>query len=245
MHLLPALAAALAAALVLRRVAIADHHVGLLVVRGRYRRRLDPGVHWMLRPGRRVEVADLRQRTLTVAGQETSTKDGVPVKLALVVAWRLGEPKTALLDTADAAGELYLASQLALRAAVAGVELEELLARRTRLDEALSSAVREEAHALGLDVAHVRVKDVIVSGDLKRAFAEAAKARAEARAKLERARGEAASLRCLTNAARLLQEHRGLLQLRLLETAQAAAAADKNTLVLGLDRADTGTGEKR
>jgi len=78
---------------------------------------------------------------------------------------------------------------------------------------------------------------VMVGGELKRAFGEVARARAEGLAKLERARAEAASLRKLANAAPLFREHEGLAQLKTLEIAQRAAEGANSTLVLGLDPA--------
>jgi hypothetical protein len=75
----------------------------------------------------------------------------------------------------------------------------------------------------------------MVGGELKRAFGEVARARAEALAKLERTRGEAAALRKLANAARLFREHEGLAELKRLALAERAAEGGHNTLVLGLE----------
>jgi uncharacterized membrane protein YqiK len=60
----------------------------------------------------------------------------------------------------------------------------------------------------------------MLPGELRRATTETLLARENGKAELERARAEAASLRTLANAARLLDEHPALLQLR---TVQAAA----------------------
>lgn len=223
-----------------RPVTIRERWVGLHVVRGRLRGELQPGRHWV-RFSHEVLLADLRERLLTVAGQEVSTADGAPVKLSLAVAWEIGDAATALIETADVLERLRAVAQLALRERASSVALPELLARRTCLDDTLTTAVREEAHALGVLVRSARLKDVSLGAELERAFGEAARARAQAAAELERARGESAALRCLTNAARLVREHRGLYELRLLDTARAAG-----TLALGLsgaalaERIDTG-----
>ena len=63
------------------------------------------------------------------------------------------------------------------------------------------------------------------------AFAQTITAQKEALANLERARGETASLRSLANAARLMQDHPGLLQLR---AVQAIESSKGNTITLGL-----------
>jgi hypothetical protein len=75
-------------------------------------------------------------------------------------------------------------------------------------------------------------------GELKRAFAQTVTAQKEGLASLERARGETASLRSLANAARLMQEHPGLLQLRAI---QAIESSKGNTITLGLPDSDEPT----
>jgi hypothetical protein len=54
------------------------------------------------------------------------------------------------------------------------------------------------------------VRDLMLPGELKRAFAQTVTAQKEGLASLQRARGETASLRSLANAARLMQDHPGL-----------------------------------
>src|SRR5260370_635728 len=88
-----------------------------------------------------------------------------------------------------------------------------------------------KASALGLKLVSAGVKDVMLSGDMKRAYAQVIKAQKEGQAALERARGETAALRNLANAAHTMDENPNLLQLRAL---QALADSSGNTLVLGL-----------
>ena len=64
----------------------------------------------------------------------------------------------------------------------------------------------------------IDLRDVMLPGDVKTAFTEVLRARAEGRAALERARGESAALRNLANAARLIEANPALMNLRLLQT---------------------------
>jgi regulator of protease activity HflC (stomatin/prohibitin superfamily) len=90
---------------------------------------------------------------------------------------------------------------------------------------------RSLAATLGLRLLEIEVRDLMLPGDLKRAFAQSITAQKESLASLERARGETASLRSLANAARLMREHPGLLQLRAI---QAIESSKGNTITLGL-----------
>lgn len=64
----------------------------------------------------------------------------------------------------------------------------------------------------------------MVPAELRHAAAEVATARARGLAALERARSEVAATRALANAARLVAEHPGLLQLRTLQAVEAGGA---------------------
>lgn len=116
--------------------------------------------------------------------------------------------------------ELYAAVQQTLRTAVAGLTLDELLRTRTTLGAELLEEVWAVAGRVGRSVEEVAVRDVMLPGELRRAYAETALARERGRAELERARAEVATLRSLANTARLLEEHPVLLQLRTVQVAE-------------------------
>ena len=133
--------------------------------------------------GARIERLDARRRLMAVQSQEILTKDNIQVRLSAIVTFHVTDPARAVHESESYEQELYVATQLALRAAVADVE----------------------------------IRDVILPGDVRQAFAEVLRARADGRAALERARGESAALRNLANGARVLQDNPGLMNLRILQ----------------------------
>ena len=200
-----------------RRVHIHETEVGLLYRSGRFERRLEPGGHLLLGLGRRVDRVDLRRRLLVIGSQEILTSDSVQLRLSAVVAYRVTDPKQALHEVESYEQELHVAAQLALRTAVAEATMEELLEQRLDLRERLRELMSGRAPAIGVEVLDIDVRDVMLPGDLKAAFSEVLRARAEGRAALERARGESAALRNLANAARLIDANPALMNLRLLQ----------------------------
>lgn len=218
---------------------VREYEAGVLVRRGKVARELPTGKSYYWTPTSEVHLYDLRAQRLTVAGQEVLTSDGVPVKVSLLVTFRVTDPKLALTSSDGHTEALYADAQLALRGAITVFEFERITTERGVLEAWIQKPLTADAAKLGLAIDRVSIKDVMVGGDLKRALADVACARAEARSKVERVRGETAALRGLTNAAQLLERHTGLYQLRLLEAAQAAAASESNTLVLGLSETPT------
>jgi hypothetical protein len=68
-------------------------------------------------------------------------------------------------------------------------------------------------------------------GELKKIFSQVAKARQEGLALLEKARGETAALRNLSNSANMIKNNPDLMQLRMLHSTG-------NTFVIGMSSAD-------
>jgi regulator of protease activity HflC (stomatin/prohibitin superfamily) len=218
---------------VLRRATVHDWEAGLLYRGGRFVRRLGPGTHLLLPFMDEVTTVDLRRRIATVAGQEVLSADGVGIKINVAVGYEVADPERAVHAAQSFEVSLHVAVQLALRAAVAAEPIDALLARRIDLGRRLAEAVAPEVEALGLRLHAAEVKDVMFPGELKRIFAEVVRAQKEGQAALERARGETAALRSLANAARLVEQSPGLMNLRVLQSVGGAAAAG-GTVVLGV-----------
>jgi regulator of protease activity HflC (stomatin/prohibitin superfamily) len=199
------------------RTTIHETDLGLLYVKGRFQRLLGPGRHWIWRLSGRVVRLDGRRRLMAVQSQEILTKDNIQVRMSAMVTFQVADPARALHDSESYEQELYVATQLALRAVVAEVEIDALLERKLTIGEGLQEQVAERAAALGVELHSIELRDGILPGDVRQAFAEVLRARTEGRAALERARGESAALRNLANGARVLEGNPALMNLRILQ----------------------------
>jgi len=229
--LITATAAALAipaGALAWRRrqvVSVVEHEAALVALPGRPTRVLEPGRHVLWNPLAEVTFFDLRSTPLALVGQEVLTADGATVRLSIAGRFKVTDPLAAFSTSSAWRDELHSALQLALREIVAKSRLDSLLEDRGALESPLLERARELLTVSGVELLSARLRDLSVSGDLKRALADVQVAKAEGAARLERARAESASLRSLANAARLLKDHEALLDLRVLSTAEAAASS--------------------
>lgn len=216
-----------------RAFLVPEGYAGLLYQRGKFVEVLRAGEH--VRWGRKftLGVADLRKTSLLVAGQEVLTSDNIGIKTSLLVTYQVTDPAKAAHETQNWQGDLYNATQVALRAIVGSVAMEALLGQRLDVGAQLFVRVKADAEKIGINVLTIEVKDVMLPNDLKRAFADVLKAKQEGQAALERARGESASLRNLANAARVLEGNPALQNLRLMQSLTAAQNAG-NTFVLGM-----------
>jgi regulator of protease activity HflC (stomatin/prohibitin superfamily) len=203
---------------------------GLLFNRGLLKQVLNPGVYWTFST-RAITSIDMRLQPLNVPGQEILTSDGISLKISLAGEYQVVDPERYLVSSVNAGASLYLHAQQALRTATAEQTFEALLSARPALNLRVTELVSEQAAGLGLAVVRLEIRDLMLTGEIKRAFSDAVAAQKQGLAALERARSETASLRSLANAARIMQDHPALLQLRAI---QAAEAGKGSTIVLGI-----------
>jgi regulator of protease activity HflC (stomatin/prohibitin superfamily) len=168
-------------------------------------------------------------------GQETLTSDQISIRVSMVLFYRITNPEVAARSVQNYQEHLHLAIQAGIRLAVSSKKLDELLADRDSLAATISTSVKEEAGRIGLEMLRLSTKDLMISGELKQAYADGLKARLEGQAILEKARGETAAIRSLLNATQLMESNPGLYQLRYLQTIDRALAEGKgHTIMLGV-----------
>ncbi len=209
---------------------------------GRIVAELGPGRYRIRRSVESLIVSDLRPFLLRLSGQEVLTNDAVGVRLGLGLSARIESPTVALRAFAHSEPELmpasskgisdlawsgvwnavYEAAHGAVREAVGRRSVEEVLSGREALVQEIRDSVAERIRGWGVRLEDLRLRDLSLPGELRRAFSQVPAAREEARAALERARGEQAALRSLANAARMLDGNPNLALLRSIQALQVS-----------------------
>jgi regulator of protease activity HflC (stomatin/prohibitin superfamily) len=220
---------------------IAQHEEGLLFVDGAFVEVLKPGRHTFWTTGRRVEVKrfDMRPTAVEIAAQEILTKDRIALRITLTAFRRIVDPVTVAQTVPDLDAWLYRLVQFAIREAVAGRTLDEILAARSRVDEEVRAFVAERVTGSGVEVADLGVKDVIMPGEVRDLVNEVVKAERLARANLIRRQEETAATRSLLNTAKLMEDNPLVLRLKELESlervVEKVGRIDVSTGASGLD----------
>lgn len=216
---------------VIRKTTVFEYETGLKYVDGKMVEQLGPGSYWHSELKTTIQKIDTRPSPVTVPSQEVLTKDGVAVKLSLAATISIADAQTAVHQVSNYEVAYYLTMQQALRQVVSELSIDELLAQRAAIGERVEQLVAEKLPELGIKASDVGVKDITFPGALKQTFTQVVKARQDALAALERARGESAALRNLANSAKLLDKNPALMQLRML---QALDESSGNTVVLNM-----------
>lgn len=203
-----------------QKITIMQWQRGVLYRDGVFKAVLTPGVHYTRPRTDTLVTVDMRAQSIQVAGQDVLTVDGFTVKVSAAVEYKVSMPDVfATAENGSVHWGIYLRAQLRVRDAVAALTLDELLAQRGQfLGADAVSRLAAEAEDFGVTVTRFVVKDIMVSGEVRKALAGPLLAREAGKAQLEWARAEAAVLRSMANTAKLLRENPELLQLRTLES---------------------------
>jgi regulator of protease activity HflC (stomatin/prohibitin superfamily) len=194
-------------------------------VDGAFTRVLGPGRH--VRPWRRTSYrwVGTREQLLPMPPQEVLTSDGLTVRVSTVVRWAVSDPRAFVEVAVEPTASVYLAVQVALRDALVEVGVADAVRHvRDSVADRLVEAARAAATDVGVEVRDVVVKDVLLPIEVRAAQAELVTARTRGQAELEKARAETAALRSLANAARMLDDHPALAQLRLVQALPPGAS---------------------
>lgn len=194
-------------------------HAALRYVDGEVDQVLAPGRHaaWRTLKAVNLAVIDLRERLLSITGQDVMSKDRVSLRLNISVVFQVADPLRMATTASNAEEALYLAVQLAVRDAVTSRTLDGLLASRDALATELFESVAPRAEALGLRLKSLGLKDVVLPGEIRELMNKVVEAQKAAEANVITRREETAATRSLAQTAQLLVEQPLLIRLKELE----------------------------
>lgn len=183
-----------------REALIKDTHRGLYYQDGVLKRVLEAGRYPIPRhvdfgfyrtPKFEVVLVDVRERDLTIKGQEILTADKVAIRVSIIVQFKVIDPKAALHVVENYEDRLYSDVQLAARRSLAAMTLEEILTNRNRLSEDIMRDVKEAAVGYGVAILRADVKDLIFPGNLQEIMNRVLAAERMSQAQLVEARTKA------------------------------------------------------
>ena len=214
---------------------IGRDHVGVLFIDGRYVDTLAPGLYafWKGQSEARVVEVDQRETMVDIGGQDIMTSDKVSLRLNAVVTYQVADARRAVTQTDDVRQALYRETQLVLRAVVGAGDLDTFLTEKDAVAKEVEEDVRRRAGGLGLEIASVGIRDVILPGDMKNLMNKVTEAKKAAEANLISRREETAAIRSQANTAKLLADNPVLMRLRELEVLEKIAANGKLNIVTG------------
>ena len=201
-------------------VSVEPAEAGLVFFDGELVETLGSGRYGYWQIGRTVTVKtlDTRPLPLEVTAQEILTRDRISLRVTLTSFVQVRDVERAALATPDYQQHVYKLVQFAVREAVGGRTLDELLNDRESVDDQIVAHVRRELGDIGVSVTELGIKDVILPGEMRDLINKVVEAEKLAQANLIRRREETAATRSLLNTAKLMEDNPTLLRLKELES---------------------------
>ena len=184
---------------------------------------------------------DQRTNTIDVPKQEVITKDNVTVNVDAVVYFRVKNADKAVLEVAN---YIYASSQFAqaaLRDVTGNVDLDELLSERERVSQKIEEIVDTETEKWGIDIENVKIQNIELPQDMKRAMARQAEAERERRAVVIDAEGEKQAAQAVADAAKILADVKSGMNIRTLQTLERISNSQSQKTLVILPSEMTGT----
>jgi regulator of protease activity HflC (stomatin/prohibitin superfamily) len=191
---------------------------GIVLRLGKFHRTMDPGLRLIFPYFDRMIKVDVRTTPMDIPMQEVITKDNVTVKVDAVVYYRVLDPRKAVLETTNYSYATSTFAQTALRDITGNFELDEILSKRDEISSQIKEIVDKQTDKWGIDIENVKLQNIELPSDMKRAMAKQAEAERERRAAVISAEGEKAAADAVAKAADLLAKTPGGLQIRTLQT---------------------------
>lgn len=212
---------------------INQYERGIVLTLGSYSYTLSPGLKIVIPIFQRLIKVDIRITTSDIPQQEVITKDNVPIGINAVVYFQVTKPEDAVLKIQDYTYAVTQYAQTALRDVIGGVELDSLLIDRQKIADEIKKIVDSETTEWGVDVTAIKIQDIELPADMKRAMAKQAEAERERRATIIRSQGELSASANLKKAMEQMAKS-GAISLRTLQTIEATTANPANTVVFAL-----------
>ena len=185
---------------------------------GKYKRTIGPGIVYVLPMLEKSQKVSLRIITADIPRQEVITKDNIPVLANTVVYYKVERPEDAVIKIENYAFAVRQYTQAALRDVVGNMELDSVLTEREVIATDIRNIVDQETNEWGIDIKSIKIQEIELPAEMKRAMAKQAEAEREKRAAIIASEGEVGAAENLSRAAAMMASQPGALQIRTLQT---------------------------
>jgi regulator of protease activity HflC (stomatin/prohibitin superfamily) len=209
-----------------------EYERGVVFTLGKYTTTLDPGLRIVIPVFQTMQKVDMRIKTAEIPRQEVMTRDNIPMLVNAVVYFKVIKPADAIIKIEDYAFAIRQYTQAALRDVIGNSEMDFVLTERESIAQDIKEIVDSETDGWGIDVESIKIQEVELPAEMKRAMAQQAEAERERRAVVINSLGELEASKNLQEAARTLSETPGAMHLRTLQTIRAIAADPSEKIVL-------------
>jgi regulator of protease activity HflC (stomatin/prohibitin superfamily) len=193
-----------------------------------------PGLRFLIPAADRMVRVPIQTVVMDVPAQGAITKDNVTLSVDAVVYFRVVDPVKAVVNVENYLGAVSQVAQTSLRSVIGRADLDTMLSDREQVNAELRAVIDTPTEEWGVSVDRVEIKDIALPEGMRRSMSRQAEAERDRRARVIAADGEFQASARLADAAKVMADTPGALQLRLLQTVSDVAGDQNSTLVMPL-----------
>ncbi|HNX46735.1 MAG TPA: slipin family protein [Anaerolineaceae bacterium] len=209
-----------------------EYERGVVFTLGKFSGVRGPGLTVLIPLIQIMRKVDMRLKTAEVPRQEVMTRDNISVLVNAVVYFKVVDPEAAIIKIEDYVFAIRQYTQAALRDVIGNNEMDAVLTERVQIAESIKEIVDNETSDWGVDIESIKIQELEVPAEMKRAMARQAEAERERRATIIASQGELSAAENLRDAAETLSQTPGALHLRTLQTLRDIASDPSEKIVL-------------
>ncbi|CAG8713131.1 40893_t:CDS:10 [Gigaspora margarita] len=199
-------------------------NVGLISRFGQYYKSVDPGLVKVNVITEDLIKVDVKIQITEIPRQAIMTKDNVYIHIDSIIYWHIINPYQAVYGVTDVRKALIERTQTTLRHTLGARVLQDCIENREAIAYEIKEIIDEPAHAWGVKVESILIRDIVFSSELQASLSSAAQQKRIGESKVILAQAEVDSAKLMRQAAEILNSPAAM-QIRYLETMASMSKA--------------------
>ncbi len=216
--------------------------VALKFTFGKFAGRLEPGLNFVIPIMQKIYRVDNRIRNRDLPAQMVITRDNVTATVDAVVYYRVVDAEKAVLNVQNYETAVRDRARVVLRDTIGEITLDELLSRRDEVAAQVRGQVEQFVAQWGLHIESISLQDIQLPPDMQQAIARKAIAERDKQYVIIKSQADLESARNFAEAAKILAESPGALELRRLEALQGITGTGNTKVVFDLAKTSDADG---
>ncbi len=207
---------------------------GLKFTLGKFSGRMEPGINLVIPMLQSAVKIDTRIRNRDLPSQMVITRDNVTATIDAVIYFKVVDPEKATLNVENFELAVRDRAKVVLRDVVGETTLDQMLTHREEIAAKVRDMVDQFVARWGLHIELIALQDIQLPANMQEAIAKKAIAEREKQAVIIKSQADLESAQNFAEAARVLYESPGAMELRRLEALQNITGTGNSKVIFDL-----------
>jgi regulator of protease activity HflC (stomatin/prohibitin superfamily) len=208
--------------------------VALRFTLGKLSGRLEPGLNLVFPGLQRMVRVDTRIRNRDLPYQQVITQDNVTASIDAVIYYKVIDVEKAILNVENFETAVWDRARVVLRDVAGETRLDELLTHREQIAAKVRAATEQFVSQWGLHIELIALKDIQLPPQMQEVIARKAIAERDRQYVIIKSQADVESAKNFAEAARILADSPGAMELRRLEALQNLAGQGTSKVIFDL-----------